>query len=257
MISTNKKVVINKGLVEVIEYEYPIVYRRASYGGRKSSLEPPSQREEEHRRLSVKRAAQNLLRLLAANFPTSYKVVTLTFSNESKVDVTDMQNCNNEFSKFIKRLRNYLEHHGHNPKFKYIGVMEFQDSNQRGSLHFHIVTDLPYISNSELQKLWKNGNTWIEEHQSSITKNLKIAYYLSKGINDPRLKSGKCYKRSHNLINSKELIGEDAEQFLLTYPLPEEHLISSEYFESNYRGKTTHATYFIPESEWRLQHEST
>ena len=64
----------------------------------------------------------------------------------------DMDYANNEFKKFIKRVKYYYG------DFKYLSVVEFQ---KRGAIHYHMLNDFDYIKQKELGNIWGNGFVWI------------------------------------------------------------------------------------------------
>jgi hypothetical protein len=116
--TTNTKVIISGNLVEIYHYENPVFYNTSGKGGRRPMNCSTFKVEEEHRKVSITRAAKNIKRLLASNFPDSYKFLTLTFSEASTIDATDIYKCKHEFKKFKKRLRRYLSRISLEPSFK-------------------------------------------------------------------------------------------------------------------------------------------
>ena len=45
-----------------------------------------------------------------------------------------------------------------NQKIKYLAVIEFQE---RGAVHYHVLSDIPYIPQKELQDIWGHGFVYI------------------------------------------------------------------------------------------------
>ncbi|WCK54746.1 hypothetical protein PP175_01530 [Aneurinibacillus sp. Ricciae_BoGa-3] len=247
------RIIASGNLIEEFTYEYPIVCKKTSHGGRKHFHEQASTKEEEHRKVSVKRAVTRLKRLLSANFRAKYNFITLTFSDDCSINVQNLQECKKEFDKFKKRVCRFLTKNGHNSNFKYIGVTEFQDAHNREAIHFHLVTDLPFIPQEKLQALWQNGGVWVKNCRSSVSTNHKISHYLSKGILDSRLNGHQRYMRSHNLVEPKVLYGREAEEFLAQTGIKNSQPEHSECYINNYQGKTVYRAYFIPNKIRRSQ----
>lgn len=96
------------------------------------------------------RRRDTVRRLACCNFNAQYdKFFTLTFA-ENKTDVKD---CNYIFMKFIQRLK-----YKFGKDIKYLAVIEFQ---QRGAVHYHVLSNIPYIKQDELQDLWGQGFVFI------------------------------------------------------------------------------------------------
>ena len=121
---------------------------------------------------------------------------TLTF----KENIEDIKKANYEFLKFIKRMRcGYGD-------FKYLAVIEFQD---RGAIHYHMISDFGYIKHSELEKIWGQGFVWIKDLMKA--KNGKpcdnvaayVVKYMNKDLFEPRLMGQQAYLRSRNLKKPK------------------------------------------------------
>jgi len=75
--------------------------------------------------------------LMDRNFSLGHKFITLTYE---KPDVT-LDEAAKDYENWVKRMR---ERYG---DFKYLAVRSFQ---QRGTLHFHLLADLPTIPRAEL-----------------------------------------------------------------------------------------------------------
>ncbi len=89
-------------------------------------------------------------RLACCNFNASYdKFFTLTFAE----NLTDVKKAYYIFRQFIKRLKRKVK-----KDIKYLAVVEFQ---QRGAVHFHVLSDLPYMPQQELQELWGQGFVYV------------------------------------------------------------------------------------------------
>ena len=144
-----KKVVVSSNVIEVYEYENPCWYEFKGQGGRVTG-EYQSDRVEENRKLTTRRAREKIRRLALCNFDNCSKFITLTFRDGAVQDVTSVEQCNIQFKKFIRRLKEVKGF----KDLKYIAVIEFQDKNGRGAVHYHMICDIPYVKQKELVELW-------------------------------------------------------------------------------------------------------
>src|SRR5699024_5322622 len=148
------------------------------------------------------KARNNLRRLISANFDANSKFVTLTFND----NITDVKQANKEFKKFIQRLR-----YRHGNDFKYAAVIQF---HERGAVHYHLMSDLPYIPHKELQKIWRNGYVYINKIDHVDNVGAYMIRYMSKEMTDTRLMGLKSYLTSKNLVRPMEFIGDEAQELL-------------------------------------------
>ncbi|KAF2425602.1 rolling circle replication-associated protein [Bacillus subtilis] len=192
------KVLISNKYVEIIKQTNSPITRRSSSGGRKSYSSLNSENYDANVKISITRARRQIRRLIECNFADKYAFVTLTFAPSEVVDVTNISSCNKIFADFKKRLSYYLLKN-QLPKFKYLGVIEFQDKFRQGAIHYHIICNLTEVPNNILQSLWQHGFLNKTNIFSDATENEKIASYLKKGITDPRLNGHKRYFHSHGL----------------------------------------------------------
>ncbi|WP_219834735.1 hypothetical protein [Paenibacillus sp. R14(2021)] len=75
--------------------------------------------------------------LMDRNFSQGHKFITLTYEKEE----VSMDEAAKDFENWVKRMR---ERYG---DFKYLAVRSFQE---RGTVHFHVLADLPNIPRAEL-----------------------------------------------------------------------------------------------------------
>jgi len=118
--------------------------------------------KEKHKNISKKRFNQEVKREVCR------QLNDLIFNgNSSSID-----DANNQFRFFVERINRYLssKEYGVN-KFEYIRVMEMQ---KNGRIHFHLLCNLPFIDQWNLQKIWSNGIIHIQK-----VDNL---YFKKKGI---------------------------------------------------------------------------
>ncbi|NLA96514.1 MAG: Rep protein, partial [Clostridiaceae bacterium] len=182
----NEKIIKSGNVIEVYKYE-----NRVQYGFEKTENKygricvASAENKEINREKVVNRARTSIRRLVNANVTPRSKFVTLTF----KEDIKDLRQANYEFEKFIKRLK-----YKFNLNIKYLTVIEFQDKNRGGVIHYHtIFFNLPYIPNMELSKIWKNGFIRINRIDNVDNVGAYVCKYMSKDNADVRLQEKKCF----------------------------------------------------------------
>jgi hypothetical protein len=242
------KVFISGNTVEIYQYEKSIIDTiRSKGGGRKYIYEASSEHEEENRKVSIKRALNKFNRLYWSNFAGDAGFVTLTFDPKKMPHTTDLSECKHKFDIFIKKVkRRHLE-------LKYLAVTEFQDKNDTGAIHFHMITDYPAARLCELQDLWFYGFIKFNNIKNDPEAVLRISSYMCKGFNDPRLNGCHKYLRSKNLRNPIELRGIAAELELLEYGFSDESLVTSYTFETGYLGQMQYDMYRINRNQDKMQ----
>lgn len=197
---SHNKVYISGDIVEIYTYKHPIKYKIPTDKNKKA--ERPKnitvgEQKENNKRISTTRARNTIRRLANSNFGNPYdKFITLTFAE----NVQDLNYANNEFKKFIKKLRYWLG------EFKYLAVMEKQ---KRGSIHYHILMDYqPKIDESILEEKWGHGfvdisavcdgdidnvGAYLIKYVSkdlSLAENCQKNYLCSKGLDRPKIEYG-------------------------------------------------------------------
>jgi hypothetical protein len=85
------------------------------------------------------------------------------------------------FKQFTKRLRRRF------PLLKYIAVIEFQDKNDRGAIHYHMICNLPYIKKSELADIWGLGFVKINSIDKVDNIGAYVIKYMTEDTDDKRL----------------------------------------------------------------------
>lgn len=201
--SYSKKLVVSGDIVEYYQYENPIVEGYTNEHLDKKKLGRSVVASDEDKKINrdkvMNRAKRDLRRLINSNihkygYPS--KFLTLTFSD----DVKDVELANYEFKKFIKRLNYEM-----GIKTLYSTVIEFQDKNDRGVVHYHTVLyNVPYIPQRRLSDIWKNGFVWINKIDQVDNVGAYVTKYMSKDNDDERLVGKKCYFNSRGLLKPKE-----------------------------------------------------
>lgn len=171
--------------------------------------------EDLNRVKSMSRARKEVMRSINANRDLD-KFFTLTFAE----NITDLDYSNKLFKDFIKRL-NYNVFKSKKSLIKYVAVIEFQE---RGAVHYHVLANLPYIVQRELQDIWGHGFVWINKIKGDADRfgsdqcdnvGAYVCKYMTKDNKDERLKGRNTYLMSRNLdrpvevyvgINEKDLL---------------------------------------------------
>jgi len=238
--SKGYKLVANGHILEVYEYEKePIVGHGGNGGGRRKKDEEESERAAEIRKSSSLKARNEVRRQILANFGQHSKFWTFTFRDTDQFDVTSVSDCNKQFKKAIQRMK---YRYGN---FKYIAVIEFQDKNGRGAVHYHMICDLPYVPHEEMQeKVWKNGHCFIKDIKHVDNVGAYLIKYMVKEVDDGRLKGQKSYLSSKGLQKSSVIRGNYVEEILKTVGIKEDtKKVFTNSYESEHHGKVLYTEY--------------
>lgn len=236
--SVKTKVIISGGVIEVYDYEKPVMKGYKSNGGR--DKEANEEGKEKNRKDSVRRARQEVRRIVNANVGAygeqlTAKFITLTFGD----NVTDLDKANYELKKFIQRL-NYLVYGTKVANLRYTAVPEFQ---KRGAVHYHVVIyNLPYIKADVIEKVWGNGFIKINKIDDVDNVGAYICKYMVKDLDDERLRGRKCYFNSRGLF--KPVVIEDEKKTeTIKQSLPDELMTVSKQYENEHLGKISYRQY--------------
>lgn len=217
-------------IYEVYKYELPVYAGYHKFKKYNNSNPTDENKKLDNRKKVVTRIRNRVRRLAIANFDEHSRFFTSTFADNIK----DMNFANNEFKKFIQRLK---YHYG---DFKYLVVVEFQ---KRGAIHYHMLSDFGYIEHSDLEKLWGNGFVWINDllkaNKGKPVDNVGayLVKYMNKNIIDKRLMGKKAYFTSRNL-KKPEIIYENLNLLdcFEKYNLDGDNLIFNNSFMSKENG---------------------
>ncbi|MGG0757595.1 rolling circle replication-associated protein [Brevibacillus laterosporus] len=186
--------------------------------------------DRERRRIAgnVNRTRMMIRRLALMNFDTSKsKFLTFTF----RENVTDLTEANKEWDKFIKRLR---RRYG---DFKYLNVIEFQ---KRGAVHYHMLSDLPYVPQKELLRLWGNGWVYVTKIAHVDNIGAYLIKYMTKETYDERFCGRKAYTCSQGLDRPIVYRGEEAERIIALYDLDQKKEVYTSCYTSEHHGNITY-----------------
>lgn len=187
-----RKVIVTQGIVEIYEYEKLNIF---GGGKRDGEGEYKEQNYKQRQRLRRNRIRQ----LICANFDSSSKFVTLTFRDTTDFDIKDVKACNKQFKQFVQRMKYRY------PDFLYVAVIEFQDKNDRGAVHYHMICNLPYIRKSDLAEIWQNGFVKINAIDKVDNVGAYVIKYMTADMDDKRLCGIKAYNRSKGLQEPSEI----------------------------------------------------
>lgn len=241
-----KKLVISGNVAELYEYECPLVkgiFRNKL--GRKNEKNTNSATKEENRKKTQTRARKQVARLINSNALEMRKFLTLTFAE----NITNIKVANHYFKTFVQRVNYYLKKQN-KPKIKYVAVIEFQ---KRGAIHYHLLCNLPYIANSTLTNLWRNGFIRINQIENIDNVGAYVTKYMNKDLSDTRLQGQKCYLTSKNLDKSIKITDEDT-----IYSLLPQFDIIRKYktnYTSEYNGNVVYTQYILKSDIKKLYNE--
>lgn len=187
--------------------------------------------------------------LICENFSDkNSKFVTLTFNDSMDFDIKDPKQCNKAFKTFIQRLK------WRHPDLQYIAVIEFQDKNGRGAVHYHMICNLPVIPKSELSEIWGNGFVKINAIDKVDNLGAYVVKYMCEDLHDNRLMGLKAYNCSKGLQRPQEQKSWDCESQEQYYELKRliEKLTPS--YSAKYESETAGAMEYI---QYNLQRQNT
>ena len=128
----------------------------------------------------------------------SLKFLTLTYAQE----IYDIKASNRNFTNFIKRLTRFVGH-----EIKYVAVIEFQDKNRGGVIHYHLMLfNVPYIPNTDIERIWGHGFIKINAIDEVDNVGAYMVGYMGKTGGDERLYNEKRFFRSKGLKRPKEVV---------------------------------------------------
>lgn len=182
------------------------------------------------RKNNMHKSRNNFRRLVTANFDDGSKFITLTFED----NITDVKRANKEFKKYIQRMR---YRYGN---FKYANVIQFQ---KRGAVHYHMMSDLPYIPHEELEKIWGHGFVGINQIDHVDNVGAYMIRYMVEDMTDTRLMGEKSYSTSKNLDRPIEFVGDKAEEIIKMYDLENKKTVYNSSYTTEHLGNASYKQY--------------
>ncbi|HET6527338.1 MAG TPA: hypothetical protein VFG39_01170, partial [Balneolaceae bacterium] len=212
-------------------------------------------RTEEHRHRSGTRAMTEVRQLTLENFSgKNNKFFTLTFGDHGDW-VKNVEECNKLFKKFIQKLR-----YRYGKDFKFLVVVEFQDKNERGAVHYHLLLDekfplvpvnrdkvrdlkeagkLPehYKEKENLEDIWSWGWVSIEKINHVRDMGKYLIKYMIKDFGDIRLEGKKNYWTSRNVDRPDKITDyNEAVEVIKRHELEKKETAFEVSYESEYVG---------------------
>jgi hypothetical protein len=195
------KIVVCKNIIEIYKYQkIPKQENKQLKELEKKDID--INRIEEYIKTSQYVSRETIRRYALNNFENGNLFITLTFED----NVSDHDYCNNEFKKFILRLKR--QSIKFNIDLKYIAVIEYQE---RGALHYHLLTNFPKelikgsgykIRNKYFQnRYWKNGIVVIKNIKDVDNVGAYLVKYIIKDLTT--IKGKQRYLKSNNLDKPK------------------------------------------------------
>lgn len=192
MLKYYEKITVSGNIIEITRYEK---LNTKGGGARKGDGA-----DREHNYQQSQRRRRNAIRqLICSNFDAGSKFVTLTFDNDRPFDIQNVQACNKHFKLFVQRVRRKY------PGFQYVAVIEFQDANGRGAVHYHMISNLPYIAKEELADIWQGGFVKINRIDKVDNVGAYVIKYMTSDMDDTRLQGENAYLHSRGLKEPTEL----------------------------------------------------
>lgn len=231
-----RKIVVTGNIVEVWSYEKLNTKGGNNPEGVESDGSDPAANYE----LRQRKRRNRIRQLICSNFDEGSKFVTLTFADRTDFDITCVQACNAFFKRFVQRVKYRY------PEFKYVAVIEFQDSNGRGAVHYHMVCNLPFLRKAEIADLWQGGFVQVNRIDHVDNVGAYVVKYMLKDTEDPRLMGENAYLHSRGLNEPYEVTSwssESSEFWSVAHALQKELPSYSAKYESKYAGEVCYCQY--------------
>lgn len=257
---TNTKLILSGSIVEAYFYiDRPLAYgftvpahnrvrSKISVVDKESKI-----RKLESRKRSMRRAGSSIRKLVNANawqwkdstgIPYAPIFATLTF----KDNIRDINKANANFSHFIRRL-NYMVSCGSKKcTLKYLSVIEFQDLNRDGVVHYHIIFfNLPIDCVDLLPKTWTQGFIDIKKIDEIDNIGAYISKHTSMCFDDSRLDERKHYFSSRGLFQPTEIREQNKARSIIGL-IPREYVSKVNNLDG-YRGSARCVRYKLDKNE--------
>jgi len=187
---TNFKIIISGSNIETyryqekaVSYDFPRSQKGVSISEQNLSVDEKLEKKLLSRKSSMLRSRSTLRRLVNANawrwlkqsgLPYLPVFVTLTFAD----NVRNSKIANKIFSDFIRRFNYYITDGQKKSFLKYVVVIEFQDKNRGGVVHYHVMF-------FNMKKVWTNTIAEIWGQVLSISR--KLTGLIMLGLTCPSI----------------------------------------------------------------------
>lgn len=250
---TTKKLVIAGDVISLYVFEKGVRYGSRRYGARTDeSRDGPRENTLESRKRSFYRARKKIINLVNANCNAWFKkdgepFLPLMFTFTFKDDYRNVKNANREFTKFIQRL-NYHVFGEKKNQLKYVSVIEFQDKNRKGVVHYHaLFFNLPFFNVKKLKEIWGLGIVQYEKIEDPLGIAKYVSKYISKSFDDERLCGEKCYFISRGL-KQPIIVRDYYDVMVLQQLLPKPFYEDS--YDSEYQGQIDVSQYYLKDGKY-------
>jgi len=207
---SDRKLIIAGNTLHFYHYNYPQKYGQKEDKPKKQArkYQTDSTEEDISNDYRSKKAIKRIVEANAGQYLNKNLTVckaifaTLTF----KENVTELQDANRLFKKFIMRL-NYSLTKDSTHSLKYLVVPEFQKKT-RDAVHYHVIFfNLPYIEKiyDRFADIWKHGNVNIKTVYNTNHLTNYVVKYVTKQARDERTFNKKKYFTSRDIYRPKEV----------------------------------------------------
>lgn len=195
MKSYNKKVVVSGEYYEVYEYSNT---QLSDYKQNPNRKIKKSSCSSSRRSSSLSRSQNNIRRIINCNFTNAKntKFITLTYSRDVSISDSSLF-----FKKFMRKLKKFINYQ----QINYIVIPEL---TKKKRIHYHALMTIPYISNSDLRKLWGQGFVNIRSaYEVNQVRNIGayLCKYLTKETFDSVFFGKQAYHCSRFLKRPTEI----------------------------------------------------
>ena len=217
---THKKAILSGDIVEVMNYEEPVVY------GYKGKCKGKVKTTNKKRSDNINKSKMTLRRLINVNVNKFSKFVTLTY----KDNMQDVSRAKLDFKRFIQRYKRKC-----NISLKYVYVIEFQ---KRGAIHFHVVFfNMPFLDVNKLSEIWNHGFVKVNRIKDVDNVGAYVVKYMSKDLIDSRLNGRDLYGRSRDL-KSPVVITDEKKILALQHKYYRNATYSNTYVSEHFKNIT-------------------
>jgi len=241
--STNIKLISAGRTLKVFKYkDHPLFYGFVSPKNKGMNFREKTQEEIlDNRRRSMNRSRTSVYNIVSSNAwfwnkPSGKPFLPVFLTLTCREDYRNIQETNKLFNKFIKKF-NYHVFNSKKNQLKYLAVIEFQDKNRNGVIHYHVIFfNLKFVYKKKIEELWSHG--YIKIRKLDRVKNVAryITKYMGKNFQDTRLDKQKRYFCSRNMKRPVSIRNQERATEL-TQDIPDIYKISEQTFDSKYQGK--------------------